>query len=449
MIKRQQRARRIARSGQVLCLAALLFQAGCGGQERPGTQPRHVLLISAANVRGDHVTALGYQRHTTGLLRLDQPIVLDLDRVGDKGVFFAKAFVPSSDDQISLTTLMAGSLPITDEGLGLRERGSTLAEDFTKAGFITGGFFNASSLGETEEEQQVLARGFSRSRFVETDEDVLTAAVEWLVDRSAEGESLFTCIHLGGVARPFAGDTYSDIYSVTDYEGPVRGEAAFFEELAAGEHQLTERDRRRLVDLYDARLVRLSELVNSFFYIYMNDIADGTLWADTLIAFTGTSGCELAERGVAVERDDSLEDASLHVPLLLSHPNSLTGERILGSVVELTDLSATLRDMFGLSNSEHSEGRSLLRLTDSYIARDFPERAAFSLSSRDEEVLGVSIRTPRWRLSRTDKGLELFDLQHDPAGLQEVSAAYPEELDSLQRQLDERCQAIGLGRETP
>lgn len=434
-----------------LAFVALLFVfSSCGDAPRPGVPPKHVLLITAERVRGDHVTYLGYDRHTTGLLRLDQSEALDLDFLASKGVLFANAQAPSSDDELSLATLATGVFP-TPAGEGVwsaaaEARHPTLAEDFEAAGFATGGFFNRASLPADSASAEGLGRGFGRAEFLDSDEEVLTAAVKWLGISVETERPLFTWVHLGGIRKPFEGEPMQDLISVDDYTGPVRASLDFFAELERGDQRLSSTDRRRLNDFYDARLARLTALINSFFFLYRNDIGGNAFWDESLILFAGTSGCELAEFDSRVATRDSLIDAGLHVPLIVAHPPSLTAERIFAPAVELVDVSATLRDWFNLSGEGEGPGRSLLRLTDSYIQRDFPDTGALSVSGRPGGIAGTSLRTDRWRLIERKGSVQLYDLDADPGGLHDLAEARPQLVEELRTRLQQQRAKHGLGQ---
>jgi len=430
-------------------LALTLCAAGCGPPaERPGTPPRHLVLITVEHIRPDHMTALGYDRHTTGLLKLDQPYVLDIDYLGHRGVSFAHVMAPSSDDSLSLANLMTGALPLSEGKLrvggALPEQPSTLAEDLASKGFLTAAFVNGSSLSGAERGAGGLARGFERASFYASDEEMLTAAVGWLSAQVSGKTPLFLWIHLAGIRPPFAGEALADRFSKGDYAGYVRPEPEFFERLRAGEVELSANDHQRLRDLYDGRLRRVTELLNSFFFLYRNTIAGGKLWKDSLIVIAGTSGCELAERGGRVASEDCLRESGLNVPLQLWHPGSLTGERVLDTVVELGDLAATLRDWFGVQAPGSATGQSLLALTDSYVQGAFERRGGLSLAHAGPELTGATLRSRRWRLILEGEHAQLFDLEHDPGERHEIAEDLPQVVAELRAQLSARLRAVGL-----
>jgi len=416
-------------------LALVSFGVGCFVERpRPGTPPKHLLLVTVERARRDGVSTLGYERQTTGLLKPDQPFVLDMDYLGDGGVIFANAFAPSSDDGRSLRALMRGSLS--------EEPTSTLAQDLAAEGFLTAAFVNRGSLDDAACGPAGLGRGFEKAEYAASDEEMLTAAATWLTEVADGERSLFVWLHFGGIRPPFAGEPISDRFSEQDYDGPVRADEAFFEELRAGRVELSPADRRYLRDLYDGRFKRATQLLNSFLFLYRNTFAEGELWRESLVVYLGTSGCELAERDGRVGNSDSLVGAGLHVPLVFWHPASLTGERIMDTVVELPDVTAALREYFLVDAEGRVTGQSLLALTDSYIQKDFEPRPALGFAHEGEGFVGATVRGERWRLVSVGGREELYDLKVDPGERHDLAEEMPEVAEEWRQILAERMRAL-------
>ena len=192
-------------------VASLALALGaCGGApERPGVPPRHVLLITIEGLRADHVSSLGYERRTTSLLRPDQPIVLDLGHVAQRGVSFAQAFALSAHPEPSVAALLGGGPPPGAEppapAGAAHTPGAGLAEDFAAAGLRTAAFVNGRSFEPSRRSAQGFGRGFAEASFHASDEEALAAAVAWLQAEVPAGEPHFTWIHLAGPTPPFAG----------------------------------------------------------------------------------------------------------------------------------------------------------------------------------------------------------------------------------------------------
>ncbi|MFT7487354.1 MAG: hypothetical protein ACI9F9_003215, partial [Candidatus Paceibacteria bacterium] len=219
-----------------------------------------------------------------------------------------------------------------------------------------------------------------------------------------------------------------------------RSAAEFVTALDSGSLERGADTRRHLNDLYDARLVRVVELINSFFFFYKNNFGGAKFWDESVIALAGSSGCDFGEGGANIGDSDSLREAGLRVPLFLSHPSSMTGERILGEVVELADLAPTLREWFGLEQAGAKGNRSLLALTDSKVRHGFSEHAALSLSGGG----AFSLRNARYRLTVMGGERKLFDLHSDPTEGTNVAGLHPDVVAEIIAGERARIKRLGL-----
>lgn len=322
-----------------------------------------MLLVTIAALRADHSSAFGYPRATTSISRAPQEQGLDLDVLANGGVLFARAFAPAPEAQSSLASLHSSRSPI-DTGLAAGERSlraelPTLAELMARGGYRSAAF--AAPVSELE--AVGLARGFERFEEHEEPARALDAARDFVRSTLASGERFFLWLHLARPSPPFDCEPLRDAY-----HDPAAGALA------------EERDR------YDAELARTTAELS----IFLAELAalEVGLLDRTLVAWAGASGVDLDGKGAA-----PLGDELLHVPLVLHHPPSLTGRRVLSEVVELVDLLPTLADWLGLPTPPGAQGRSLLPLVDSYVRRPFERRPALALGAGQ-----ASARGERWRL---------------------------------------------------
>ena len=126
------------------------------------------------------------------------------------------------------------------------------------------------------------------------------------------------------------------------------------------------------------------------------------------------------------------------MPLVLRHPDSLTGERVLAEPVELQDVMPTVLEWFGVAVPDGVRGRSLFARMDAFPENRFEPRPAIA-------VLGTrtcSVRTPRWRMiwsphrsAKPEENVSLFDCVHDPWEARDVSGENAEEVADLQREV--------------
>jgi arylsulfatase A-like enzyme len=126
------------------------------------------------------------------------------------------------------------------------------------------------------------------------------------------------------------------------------------------------------------------------------------------------------------------------VPLVLRHPDSLTGERVFADPVELQDVMPTVLDWFGIAVPDGVRGRSLLARTDAAPRERFEARPAIA-------VLGTrtcSVRTDRWRMiwsphrsANAEENVSLFDCIHDPWEARDVARDNPSAVAGLEREV--------------
>jgi uncharacterized sulfatase len=109
----------------------------------------------------------------------------------------------------------------------------------------------------------------------------------------------------------------------------------------------------------------------------------------------------------------SLFEVSVRAPLLVSVPGTGSNQEC-PRPVEFVDLYPTLVEACGLPMPQGLEGRSLVPLLKNPGARW--DKPALSYIRRGK-VMGVSVRTERYRYTEWDEGrqgTELYDHQNDP-----------------------------------
>jgi len=136
----------------------------------------------------------------------------------------------------------------------------------------------------------------------------------------------------------------------------------------------------------------------------------------TVIILWGDHGWKLGEHGAWCKHTNFENDT--HAPLICSAP----GQKAAGShspgLVEFVDIYPTLCELAGLPLPAHLEGASFARLLDTPAAPW--KQAVFSQYPRGPQVMGYSMRTDRYRMTRwvkpdgTELARELYDHQADP-----------------------------------
>ena len=133
----------------------------------------------------------------------------------------------------------------------------------------------------------------------------------------------------------------------------------------------------------------------------------------TIIVFFGDHGYHLGEKG-KWSKHNSVFEVAARVPLAVLLPGAAGDGKASGRTVQLLDIFPTLVELCALPSPEGLEGHSLAPLLrDPQGSWAHP---AFTVC-RNNNALGQSVRTERWRYSRWDGGKSgevLFDHQTDP-----------------------------------
>ncbi|MBK7878166.1 MAG: sulfatase-like hydrolase/transferase [Planctomycetes bacterium] len=407
--------------------------AACARRAEPLLPPQHVLLVTIEDLRADRLSC--YQ-HLAPTSRFDHTLeeriegrAFGLDELARGGVLFAQAFASSGERLPSLAALHTGRSPVEtgvlDEHGALDPDEETLASTLERAGFDTAAFVSAPRAGL----RSALGRGFRRFAPCADDAAAIEAAAAHFERDTGDGRSTFVWLHLSALALP-----WDDALAPSDgrkFGAPALAEPAVGSSawLARGETELDPRARAALAARYDERLratlERLAGFLSRTYDWSTSPVEASETWARTLFVLAGTNGFELGERG-AVGSGASPHEEALRVPLLLRHPDSLTGERVVLELVTLEDVLPTVVDAFSLDVPKEVDGRSLLDLLDDRTAPAFPSRPAVAVLPGPI----YSLRTPelravwnRWEepvregVRHAPAALALYDRAADPLEL--------------------------------
>ncbi len=166
--------------------------------------------------------------------------------------------------------------------------------------------------------------------------------------------------------------------------------------------------RRRVLAAYYACI----EFVDAQIGLLLDALDREQLWDDTIVVVVSDHGFHLGEH-LGLWRKGTLFEQSLRVPLLIAAPGLSPGT-VVAEPVEVLDIYPTLAELARLPIPAGLQGRSLAPLMrEPGSGRN---SVAYSVIRFDEERLGRSIRTKRYRYSAWDglEGEALYDHQRDP-----------------------------------
>lgn len=460
-----------------LLLRSALFLIGvqvlvaCGSKERPGTAPKHVLMITVDTLRADHLSAWLYGRPTSFTPSTDSErqlgADLSIDTLAKEGVIFQSAYSPRGMTSPAVASLMTGLTPLEhgllDNGQVLASEFGTIAETFASAGFATAGFTANALLVPPSGLGQGFAT-FESFNGADRDIEVVGAAMGWLRERDLDrGPPIFLWLHLMGPHLPYdplpLGSSDGEIDFATrfvdpGYAGSANGSREFLDGAYKGSAVLDGNDVGHVVALYDGEVARINWIVRTFLQLYSGvfDKVPKRRLDETLLVFTADHGEELVEHNNYWGHSKSVYSSVLRVPLFFRHPASLTGRRVIDEKVTLEDIAPTLFDWFNLAPPGQLYGRSLLPLVDSYQDFEFESRPAFGMwrdqifTVRATKAKGKGDWRLVWNPSKVEPNdkppgrypipeLALFDLSNDPREQKDLSAEFPEVVTQLKQQL--------------
>ena len=336
----------------------------------------NVLLITVDTLRADHVGAYGYGRPTP-----------TLDTLAREGLQFDYAIATSSWTLPSHATLMTGLLPHEHlaemmTGGRLDERFRTLAEAFSESGYASAAFVAneyacAANLG--------FGQGFGHFndlfwsiadslRWTKLGERVrmrlaLTEALRWpQMGRKTAEEINLEAVHWlsGRPNRPFFAwlnyyDSHDPYYapakSSTRYgEKPVLGDPGSYGVLGASDWDgvLSPEETRWQIDAYDTAIAHTDEKLGELF----DALRAAGLYDETIIVVTSDHGEAFGDHGL-YGHANSLYRETLHVPLIIRYPRSISAGSHVTTTVSLRDLAGTMVALAGIQPAQAFPGQPL------------------------------------------------------------------------------------------
>ncbi len=234
------------------------------------------------------------------------------------------------------------------------------------------------------------------------------------------GRAFFLFLHTYEVHHPYTPGE-RDFEPFRDgYHGPLPDQITVdvLREVNDGTRTLEPRDRKHIVDAYDAEIHSVDRAFGTFVAL----LRKLGLYDDALVVVTSDHGEEFGEHGQMGWHSHTLYDELLRVPLLVKLPRGMRAGTTVEETVRGIDVAPTVLAALGRSVPTEFEGRDVL------ASGPRPAEAAEVWSSRDVAAADVfALRTPEWKL--IDR--KLYDLRRDPGERTDVAASEPEVLERM------------------
>jgi arylsulfatase A-like enzyme len=429
--------------GLAVSLASSLWLGGCGislFRKKP-----NVILISIDTLRADHLGCYGYSRPTSPVL----------DKFASEGVLFEDVSATSPWTLPSHGSLLTGLYPNLN---GLRSHRDclangvlTMAEVFSKSGFLTAAIVNSMNLGR----KFGLDRGFNHFTYVKENvgqvepSEVETEAFEWLSKHG--NKPFFLFLHYYDVHSDYRSLPRYEKEFIRPYNGIADGSTAQLRRHRRRQFSLNQVDAEHLIDLYDASIRQMDDGLGRLFDL----LETHRLLDHTFIVITSDHGEEFLEHGDVLHGRTYFQEV-IQVPLLLRGPDIPKSKRIK-HMASLVDVMPTILSLLDIPKPTSLDGIDLAPLWQDSDSEP-PRRFIFAEADHNTVIqnkmvndIKRMVRHPRYKFhyDRVTMEKQLYDLSNDPKEKVNVAREHSAIADLLFLQLQNFTSVTNTGQPAP
>ncbi len=385
----------------------------------------NVLLIAVDTLRADRLGLYGHGRETSQ----------HVDRLAQDALVFDHAIAPAPWTTPSFAGIFTGRHPgelgIGYDPLPLPDQVPTWAEELKSRGYATAGIVSHFFIGTKYRFQ----RGFdfwnqrhSGGHATVSSDGVSTLALDCLNSLHQSGRPFFLFAHFFDPHYDYLSHYEFPFYK--GYKGELHSGGDNFEELRAmaRKGELTEEDRKYLLDLYDSEIA----FTDSRIGLLLEALRAKKLYDDTMIIFLADHGEMFGQRKDRwVGHTQFLFEELVRVPLIIKLPKR-DGSPQNGRVGETVSLVDLMPSVLQRIDPSYEAPKTLWPNADLQA----PEHLVFSQTRRWRELDAVYEGTWKLVLDRKTGRPLLYDLESDPAEQRNVAGEQPERLERMREHLD-------------
>ena len=364
-------------------------------------QARNVILVMIDTLRADHVPPYGRTRV--------QAKVLDL--LAERGATFERFSAVEDWTKPSCATMLTGLYPNThqtqtDTG-SLPSSVRMVTEELKEQGFKTGAFIANGYVSD----KFGFKRGWDQyTNYIREGkptiaERVLGDAAAWI--EANKGERFYAYVHTIDPHVPYSPPReFLELYDDQPYDGPIEARKTHqqVEDIKKKKMSVTERDKQRLLALYDGEISYHDGHLGSF----LKKLDELGILDDTLVIVTSDHGEEFWDHG-SVGHGHSIYQELIHVPFFLMWKNVIPAGVRIGENHDHTCIVPTMFEALGLQPPGYLEGLSVLG--QAMGRQEVGPSAGFSTHQGDR--MAVWSGRHKFQLSGAVRG-PLFDLVEAP-----------------------------------
>jgi choline-sulfatase len=393
-----------------LLLAVLACAGGCGRSRGP--KRLNVLLIIVDTLRADHLRCYGYDEIQTP----------NIDGLAARGTRFQNVVTSAPVTAPSISGILTSTYPTLhgvrdNELFVLSDSLPRLPSVFRRAGYTTGAFVGSAVLDSRfgfstgfdhyDDDMSAEFPVYSQAYATQVDRlqgtqrraaDVTRAALDWL-EHGRNGRPFFCLVH------------YFDPHLYYDPPPPF--------------------DSMYLFSPYDGEIAYADAQIGAL----LKGLEKLGMDENTLVVFTSDHGEDLGQHGEG-SHGFFLYDATLMVPLIISHPPELPSGAAVAEQARTVDIMPTILELAGLPVPGTAQGASLaqaVRGAARPASRPAYAETYHTLYSYNWHEM-QAIRSHGWKYVRAPE-TELFDLRTDPGEVNNLASERPEVVEEMEAAL--------------
>ncbi len=421
--------------GMGLTLAA----GACVRGESRSESQYNVVLIVVDTLRADHLGAYGYPRKLSP----------NIDALAQRSQLFERAYSTAPWTMPSVGSILTGLYPSACRNTGtwgpLPDDLDTLAEVLNACGYRTGAVVSHFLLGRRfnfDQGFEVMLESEAKGHDYLSSPGVTGQALELLADysrrRGRDGRPFFLFVHYFDPHYNYM--RHPEYGYAAASAGRLDGTQTI-EELRTMLGDMSEEERRLLVDLYDEEIAYTDAAIGRLLAALEESGESGR----TVLLLTADHGEEFLEHGW-IGHTKTLYEELVHVPLMIRVPGGKGGGTV-EERVSLLSLMPTLLDLTGIDYSKLGlQGRSfagLLRGGAAQAARsifmeaefDSPDPVDRGKTTDKKALIHGSYKLIGDNLSGR---VELYDLDSGSGEQVDISATHAEVVERMMGMLRER-----------
>jgi choline-sulfatase len=375
-------------------------------------QARNVIHIMIDTLRADHVPPYGRTRVQAQVLGL----------LAERGALFERFSAVEDWTKPTCATMLTGLYPNTHKAqtdeVTLSSSVKMVSEELKAQGLKTAAFIANGYVSD----KFGFKRGWDhytnyiRESLPTTADRVLGDAMAWI--EANKGERFYAYVHTIDPHVPYSPpESFLKLYDDKPYDGPIvpRETHLQIEKIKKNEMQVTDRDKERVLALYDGEISFHDGHLGAF----LKKLDELGLLENTLVIVTSDHGEEFWDHG-SVGHGHSIYQELVHVPFFLMWKGVIPGGMRVSENHDHSCIVPTAYEALGLPPPAYLEGLSVLG--QALGRQEVGPSGGFSTHQGDR--MAVWSGKHKFQLGGPVRGA-LFDLDADPASANDVDDARP------------------------